>query len=353
MRKFSRAAHTVRRPSESLDPETPHRRESAGIKLFAYDESSLDERDLARVEEGFEAVDRGLTSWINVDGLHDRATIDSLGDHFSLHPLLLEDVVHAAQRCKVEQYGGNTYIVIRMLEFDRLSKEINSVQISIVLAGNTLITFQEHDRDVFDGVREWIRAGRPRMRTSGTAYLAYALLDAVVDHYFVLLEEVGEHIESIEDALFRRPDRETLTDIHTLKRELIYLRKSVWPLRETINSMLRDEDLPFHDKLHVYLRDLYDHTVQVIETTESYRDLNAGMLETYLSMVSNRMNEVMKTLTIIATLFIPLTFVVGVYGMNFDHMPELHLRWGYPALWGFMVLVSIAMFRYFKRKRWL
>ena len=352
MRKFSRPTHTVGHPPGTLKANVEKTQESIAVKLIAYDKSSLDEQEFERVEDCFTLAARNLSTWIDIDGVHDIAALESLGEHFKLHPLLLEDIANPVQRSKVEQYDGKTYIVVRLLEFDAESEEIESSQISIVLTDNTLITFHERASSVFDEVRQRVRSGRPRMRTSGIPYLAYSLLDAVVDRYFVLLEKLGEHMENLEEALLVDPGQETLSGIHRLKRELIYLRKSVWPLREAINTMLRDEDLPFHDQLHMYLRDLYDHTVQVMETIESYRDLNAGMLETYFSMVSNRMNDVMKTLTVIATLFIPLTFVVGVYGMNFEFMPELHWRWAYPALWAFMLGVVIVMLMYFKRKRW-
>lgn len=352
MRKFSRPTHTVGYPPGTLKPKSDKSAQGITVRLIAYDESSLDEQEFDRVEDCFAYEAHNRCTWIDIDGVHDIAALESLGKHYELHPLLLEDIANAVQRSKVERYDRKTYIVVRLLEFDPQSEEIESTQISLVLTNNTLITLKERESEVFDDVRQRIRSGRPRTRTSGIPYLAYSLLDAVVDRYFVLLERLGEHMENLEEALLVDPSRETLNAIHRLKRELIYLRKSVWPLREAINAMLRDEDLPFHDQLHVYLRDLYDHTVQVMETIESYRDLNAGMLETYLSMVSNRMNEVMKTLTVIATLFIPLTFVAGVYGMNFEHMPELHWRWAYPALWAFMVIVAIAMLMYFKRKRW-
>lgn len=352
MRKFSRPTHTVGHPPGTLKPKSDQSSQGIRVKLTAYDESSIDEKAFDRVEDCFTLAAPNLCTWIDIDGVHDIAALESLGEHFELHPLLLEDIANAVQRSKVEQYSGKTYIVVRLLEFNAESEEIESRQISLVLTDNILITLHERASGVFDDVRQRIRSGRPRMRTSGIPYLAYSLLDAVVDRYFVLLEKLGEHMEILEEVLLVDPSQETLNAIHRLKRELIYLRKSVWPLREAINTMLRDEDLPFHDQLHVYLRDLYDHTVQVMETIDSYRDLNSGMLETYLSMVNNRMNEAMKTLTVIATLFIPLTFVAGVYGMNFEHMPELHFRWAYPALWAFMVGVATVMLMYFKRKKW-
>lgn len=353
MKKLSRPPYPVGLAPGTLKAPVGTKPDKVHVSLFDYDNASLDERSVERVEECFEAAARESTTWINVGGIHDTSIIESLGEHFAIHPLILEDVVTTSQRSKVEQYGECTYIVVRMLRFDQARQEIDSEQVSLIIIGNTLITFQERPGDVFDAVRARIRAGRPRIRGAGPAYLAYALLDAVVDHYFVLLEQIGNELEAIEDALIDEPQRSTLHAVHRLKRELIYLRKSVWPMREAVNQMLRDEDLPFHQELHVYLRDLYDHTVHVIETIESYRDLNSGMLDTYHSIVSNRMNEVMKILTIIATLFIPLTFIAGVYGMNFDYMPELHWKWAYPVIWLLMIVVSGVMLQFFRRRRWI
>lgn len=305
-------------------PEAPL--QAMQLTLISYDHSTQDERRFDHLADCLEAATTERSNWLDIAAMRDADSLKALGEHFKLHPLLLEDINNPVQRCKAEQYEGKTYIVVRLLEFNSNSEEIASHQISIVLVDNTLITIRENVSDVFDDVRKRIRAGSPKIRGSGSSYLAYSLLDAVVDRYFLMLEQIGSHMEELEDTLLANPTQGTLHAIHRLKRELIYLKKSVWPLREAISGMLRDEDLPFQHHLHLYLRDLYDHTVQVIETIESYRELNAGMLETYLSTVSQRTNEVMRTLTVIATLFIPLTFVVGVYGMNFDHMPELHWR---------------------------
>lgn len=354
MKKFSRPLHTVGHPPGTLnDRPDDNPSQNITLRFIEYDESSFNEQEFDEVEDCLEIVDRDRFTWIDIDGVHDIAVLKSLGKHFDLHPLLLEDIANPVQRSKVERYKGKTYIVIRLLEFDAQSEEVKSRQISLILTENTIITLHELTSEVFDDVRQRIRLGGPRIRTSGIPYLAYSLLDSVVDQHFILLENLGEHMENLEEALLVNPSQGILKSIHRLKRELIYLRKSVWPFREVVNTMLRDEDLPFHDEIHMYIRDLYDHTVQVMETIEAYRDINAGMLEAYLSIVSNRMNEVMKTLTIIATLFIPLTFVAGVYGMNFEHMPELHWRWAYPALWGFMGAIAVVMLIYFKRKRWL
>ena len=352
MRKFSRPGHMVGHAPGTVSPSPKGEQRPVSVKRITFDAATFDEHDFGRVEDCLVPDSSDRCTWIDIDSVHDPAIIELLGKQYDLHPLLLEDIVNPVQRAKVERYGGKTYIVVRTLSFDREREQIQTEQISMVLFGNTLITIKEKANDIFDPVRERLRSGSPRMRSSGAAYLTYALIDAVVDRYFVLLEEVGEHMEELEEALLQEPDQDTLNAIHRLRRELIYLRKTVWPLREAIGALMRDESHPVDDQMHFYLRDLYDHSVQVIETVESYRDLNAGMLETYLSVVSNRMNEIMKTLTVIATIFIPLTFIAGIYGMNFDYMPELHWRWSYPVSWLVMVVVVAFMLRYFKRNGW-
>jgi magnesium transporter len=232
-------------------------------------------------------------------------------------------------------------------------KEVRSEQVSLILGPNFVISFEEDEGDVFDAVRERIRAGKGRIRKLGPDYLAYSLLDAVVDNYFIVLEKLGEDVEDVEEELIRSPDRETVHEIHALKREMIYLRKSVWPLREVISGLERTESELIKDSTGIFLRDVYDHTIQVIDTVETYRDMLSGMLDIYLSSLSNRMNEVMKVLTIIATIFIPLTFIAGVYGMNFKFMPELEWRWGYFVVLGVMAVIGVLMVILFKRRRWL
>jgi len=226
-------------------------------------------------------------------------------------------------------------------------------QVSLILGPNYVITFQEHEKDVFGPIRERIREDKGRLPKQGADYLAYALIDAIIDHYFVVLENLSEKIELLEDQLVEYPEPQTLQSIHELKRELIFLRKSVWPLREVISSLERGESTLFQKSTAVYLRDLYDHTIQIIDTVETFRDMVSGMLDIYLSSISNRMNEVMKVLTIIATLFIPLSFIVGLYGMNFAYMPELQWKWGYYGVWGIIISVVGGMLTYFRRKKWL
>jgi magnesium transporter len=240
-----------------------------------------------------------------------------------------------------------------MLDQSNQSKEILTEQISLILGPSFVISFQEREGDVFDPIRERIRSGKGRIRKMGADYLAYALLDAIVDDYFIVMEKLGERIEFLEEELVKRPLPETLQTIHHLKREMIFFRKAVWPLREVIGSLERGELPLVKETTRIYLRDVYDHTIQVIDTIETFRDMVSGMLDIYLSSVSNRLNSVMKVLTIIATIFMPLTFLAGIYGMNFKHMPELEWKWGYPAVWIAVILISVSMLTYFKKKGWL
>ena len=294
----------------------------------------------------------GVT-WINVFGIHDVDFIGLLAEQFNIHPLTLEDIVNTSQRPKSEEFDNYMFVVLKMLAFKEATKEIEIETVSLVLGDGFVISFQERDGDSFDTVRDRIRQGKGRIRGMGADYLAYALMDAVVDGYFVALEQIGDHIETIEMEIVEEPETVHMKEIHRLKREILFLRRSVWPLREEISSILKTDSRLVNDSTRFYLRDVYDHTIRVIDMVETYRDILSSMHDIYLSSVSNRMNEVMKVLTIIATIFIPLTFVVGVYGMNFDRMPELHWRWGYTFVWGLMGFMSIAMVAFFRKKKWL
>jgi magnesium transporter len=292
-------------------------------------------------------------SWINVDGLHDIEIIQQVGDCQGLHPLVLEDILNTDQRPKLEDYGDYLYIVLKML-YKQEGGGISTEQVSLVLGSNFVISFQEGIKgDVFNPVRERLRSGKGRIRGMGADFLAFSLMDAIVDNYFVVLEEVEERIEALEEEVVASPSAKTVQKLHRLKRDMIFLRKAVWPLREVLAALTRRESKLITEAVVVYLRDVYDHTIQVIDSIETSRDLLAGMLDIYLSSISNRTNEVMKVLTIIATIFMPLTFIVGLYGMNFKYMPELEWRWGYPAVLLLMVLTTIAMLIYFRRKKWL
>ena len=327
--------------------------EQIRITLMNYDADNLLEKQLPTIEDSFPYRDTPPVSWINVDGLHETDVIEKIGLHFGIHPLVLEDILNTGQRTKAEEFENYLYIVLKMLIYDETAEHISAEQVSLVLGPHFLISFQEKEGDVFNFVRERIRKARGRIRKSGCDYLAYALMDAVVDHYFGILEKLGEKIEDLEEQLLEDTAPWMLEEIHHLKREMIFLRKQIWPLREVLNSLIKDPSDLIRETSHVFLRDVYDHTIQMIDTIESYRDLLFGLSDLYQSTVSNRMNEVMKVLTIIATIFIPLTFIAGIYGMNFEYMPELKWHWSYPALWLLLILIFVAMLLWFKRKRWL
>jgi magnesium transporter len=327
--------------------------EAPRITVIDYDEQNFQEKQVSKIEECFEFKASPTVTWINIDGIHDTKTIEKIGSHYDLHQLTLEDILTTGQRPKFEDLEKHLFIVLNMLSFSEEKQQIQAEQVSIILGPNFVISFQESIGDVFEPIRDRIRNAKGRIRKMGCDYLMYSLMDAVVDNYFVILEKLGEKIESLEEELVSSANEQILKRIYRLKREMIFLRKSVWPLRELIGGIERSESGLIQDSTSVYLRDLYDHTIQVIDTVESYRDMVSGMLDIYLSAISNRMNAVMKVLTIIATIFIPLTFVVGVYGMNFKYMPELQLKWGYGVVWLVIITIAVVMLIYFKRKKWL
>jgi magnesium transporter len=327
--------------------------ESPTITIFDYDGEHFQEREATTVDECLPFKDTPTVTWINISGIHDVEILRSLGDCYSIHPLVLEDILNTEQRPKLEDFETYLFIVAKMLYLERGTSQVRAEQVSIVVGPNFVISFQETEEDVFEGTRERIRSGRGRLRQRGADYLAYALLDAVVDGYFIILETIGDELEDIEDQLIEDPSGTILQTVYEMKRELIFLRKSVWPLREVLAVLSRQESELVKPETVAYVRDVYDHTIQVIDTIESFRDLVAGMHDTYLSSVSNRMNEVMKVLTIFATIFIPLTFIAGIYGMNFDWMPELRWHYSYPAVWLVMLAAGICMLVFFRRKRWL
>jgi magnesium transporter len=323
------------------------------ITVMDYDEAHFQEKEIKTIEECFLFKDKPTVTWINIDGLHQVEILEKLGECYGLHPLVLEDILNTDQRPKMEDYGEYLYIVLRMLNYNDKSSEIESEQISLVLGPNFVFSFQEREGDTFNPIRDRIRNSKGRIRKMGADHLAYTLLDSIIDNYFIILEKLGEKIEFLEEEVVTQPGPETLQTIHHLKREMIFLRKGVWPLREVISGLERGESSLIKESTGIYLRDVYDHTIQTIDTIETYRDMVSGMLDIYLSSISNRLNAVMKVLTIIATIFMPLTFLAGIYGMNFKYMPELEWRWGYPVVWFAVVLISVSMLIYFKRKKWL
>ena len=325
--------------------------ESVRIGLIDYNEEEIELRELKSIDECFPYLDRSSITWVNIDGLHDIEVINKIGSHFDLHPLVLEDILNTEQRPKLDDMDEYLFVVAKMIYYNPDNNQVKFEQISIVFGKNFVLTFQEDAGDVFDPVRERLRKGKGRIRKMGADYLMYTLLDALVDSYYNVLERIGDRVENLEDDLMESPEPETLQVIHNMKRELVFLRRSVWPIREIIGSLERGESDLISDVTKIFYRDVYDHTIQVIDTIETCRDIVSGMMDLFLSSVSNRMNEVMKMLTVIATIFIPLTFIAGIYGMNFEFMPELKLHWGYPAVWGVMVVIGILMLVWFKKKK--
>ncbi|WP_405282754.1 magnesium/cobalt transporter CorA [Gaopeijia maritima] len=323
------------------------------LRVLDYDPSGLREAEVAMPEELWALRDTATTSWINVDGLHDLDLISRFGEQFRLHPLVLEDLVHVGQRPKHEEYDDYDYIVLPMLTWDVERGIVQDEQLSLVVGPHWVVTFQEREGDVFEPVRERLRAEKGRIRARGADYLAYALIDAVVDRYFEVLEKVGDRTEELELEALDDPGPDMMPRLHQLKRELVVLRRAVWPVRDLLDGLVEGESTHVTDETRVFFRDVYDHAMQVIETVEALRDVVSGAIDLYLSTVAHRTNEVMKVLTIMASIFIPLTFMAGIYGMNFEHMPELHLPWAYPVLWVAMLAVAGGMVMWFRRRGWL
>ncbi len=328
--------------------------QTAGVKitLLEYNEKEFIEKEFFNFDECLLHVKSDMIKWINVDGVHNTELIQKIGEKFNIHTLTLEDIANTDQRPKFEEYENYMVSIMKMLSYD---SETHAEQLTIILLdNNTVLSFQEAEGgDAFDIIRTRIRSGKGRVRKMGADYLAYCLIDAVVDLYFVILEKIGDRIEVLEEELVQDPSKETMHVLHLMKREMIFLRKAVWPMRELISNFDRSESKLIKKPTRLFLRDLYDHTIRVIDTVETYRDLLSGMMDVYLSSVSNRMNEVMKVLTIITTIFIPLSFIAGIYGMNFDNLPELHWKYSYFVLWGIMISIALGMVFYFKKKKWL
>ncbi|MBU0544560.1 MAG: magnesium/cobalt transporter CorA [Proteobacteria bacterium] len=326
--------------------------EHAKIAFVEFDEFQFNEKEIHALEGMRPPPDKEGVTWINIDGLQDIPLLEQTGKVFGLHTLTLEDILNTEQRPKIEYHGDYLYIVLKIFHIDA-GGSLAAEQVSMAIGPNWLISLQEKDGKLLGPIRERLRAGSGRLRKAGPDYLAHAIIDGIVDSYFVILDRLGERIEDLENALISNPAPETLRSIQSLKRELILLRKSVWPLREMIGSLARSDSPLIREPSVIYFRDVHDHAVQVIDTIETYRDMLSGMLDIYLSTISNKMNEIMKVLTIIATIFMPLTFIAGVYGMNFKYMPELEWAWGYFVIWGVMLAIAVWMLVYFKRKKWL
>lgn len=322
------------------------------IKVIRYDLEGVIEEEIDDVEKLNKALIEGDITWIDIQGFGDKSVMHRIGEIFSLHPLILSDVVNVPQRPKADDYDEQLLIILRMVHGWN-DGVVDSEQVSIVVGKNYVITFQEKYGDVFDPVRKRIRSGKGIIRKHGPDYLAYAIADTIIDGYYPMLETIGEQLEGLEDDVVTDPKPELLRQLNQIKNQLVNLRRSIWPQREAMNSIVRGDHDAVTLSVQVYFRDTYDHCVQTSEVAEMYREMVTGLMNTYLSSISNRTNEVMKVLTIMASVFIPLTFVAGVYGMNFEHMPELHMKWAYPTVWAVMLGLSGGMFGYFWRKGWL
>ncbi|NOQ21347.1 MAG: magnesium/cobalt transporter CorA [Candidatus Aegiribacteria sp.] len=327
--------------------------EEIRLSYMRYNANLYEEKESSTPEECANLCESSDVVWINVEGIHNSGTVEKIGELFNLHPLTIEDILNVMQRPKFEDFDSYLFIVLKMLGISDMTKGMETEKVSVILGENFVITFQEKPGDVFDTVRECIRERRGRVRELGADYLAYALIDAVVDSYFLILETIGDQIEQVEDQVILNQESDTISKIHRFKRAVLFMRRTVWPLREEIALLEKSGSDLIKEPTVLFFRNLYDHTIQVIDTVETYRDIISGMHDTYLSSVNNRMNEVMKILTILATIFIPLTFITGIYGMNFRYMPELCWKWGYFIALGFMLVIAIAMLVNFRKKKWI
>lgn len=329
------------------------RKGKISLNLFDYNAKTCIEKKIDYKKKRFPFKKKSSVTWINIDGLHDVSVIEKIGSQYDIHPLTLEDILNTDQRPKIEIFDDYILIILKMLYYDDKKKKISSEQVSIILGDHYVISFQETKDDIFDPIRHKLRQEMSKIRDMPSDYLMHAILDIIVDNYFIILEQTGEKIAIFEEELMNNPRSDTLKDIYRLKREILFLRRAVWPLREVISKLEKSESALINKQTEVFFRDLYDHVIQVIDNIENFRDLTSGMLDLYLSSISNKTNEVMKVLTIISTIFIPLTFITGIYGMNFHNFPELGWKWGYFTIWGVILLIAFTMILFFKKKKWL
>lgn len=351
--------HRKKRSSKSgLPPGTPvhigeQKLEIMSLTALVYSDQVFQEIQTERVDEVLPLATHPANTWITVQGIHHIQGLQQLGTAFGLHPLVVEDIVNTDQRPKIEDYGEYLFMVMKAVSRHGHAQSLMVEQVSLIVGSNFVLCFLEGKDDPFVDLRSRLRREKGRLRNMGPDYLTYAHIDTIVDLYFPLLEKLGEDIEQLEENLITHADRDALKTLHQFKREMILIRRAIWPLREVLSHLERGESPLIHSSTHLYLRDAYDHTIQLIETTETYRDMLAGMMDIYLTSLSNKLNETMKVLTVIATIFIPLTFIVGVYGMNFKVMPELEWPWGYPLVMGVILILALGMLVIFRQKHWL
>lgn len=353
-KKKRKSYKTVNRPPGTLYYRGKKQSVVTAIDIINYSKESYHKIETQNVEEAFHFKGNNQVTWINVNGLNNTSIIEKLGTHYGLHPLTLEDIANTNHRPKMDEFETYLFIVLKML-YIKNDEELVFEQVSIVVGDDYVLTFQEAEGDVFNDLRERISSDKGRVRSLGSDYLMYTIIDAVVDHYITVIEAFGDKIEDVEDRVFEdgSDSNEIASKIQELKREVLKIRRTVFPLREIINHLDKIEHPIIDEKTYNFLRDLYDHIVQINENIEMYREMIWSLLDMYMSIISNKMNEIMKVLTIIATVFIPLTFIAGIYGMNFDYMPELHYKYGYFILWAVMVVIFLLMLIYFRRRKWL
>jgi len=325
--------------------------EKSKINLIRYDETFFEEKEISSIKDFQPEKEKKGITWLNIEGLQDIKLFEDIGEVFGLHPLVLEDILNTDQRPKMEDYGAYIYLVLKNF-YEREGEGLQSDQVSVILGKDFVLSFQERESDLEESIKEKISKSKGRIRKEGADYLAHAIMDNVVDNYFIVLEALEDKIEDLEDDLVKKPNNSSLHAIHLLKRELILLGKSLWPLREAVNSLERSDSLLINKTTIIYFKDIYDHIIDIIDTVETFKDMLSGILDVYLDTVSNKLNEIMKVLTIIATIFMPLTFIAGVYGMNFKYMPELEWKLGYFGILGIMLTVALLMVVYFKKKKW-
>lgn len=352
-RFLKRHAKKIGTPPGSLIYTGEHLDQATHISLILYSDETFIEKHPQNVEEALQQIKPGFRVWINIKGISDPRMIDAIGRRFKLHPLMLEDIMSPTQRSKLDDYKTHLYIVTRILDFKNEGESLNDEQLSMVLGENFLITFVEKDTEALNVVRERLAKPASKMRARNTDYLAYAILDTIVDSYFFILEKVDHELELLEDEILKSASPQVIRKILRGKRELALLRRTIWPMRDMVNQFRRTDSPLISEGTRLYAYDVYDHTIQTIETVESFRDVTSGMIDIYLSSINQKMNEVMKVLTVVATIFVPLTFITSLYGMNFEFMPELHSPWGYPIVLSFMFAVSLIMLWVFRKKGWI
>jgi magnesium transporter len=352
-RLFTKKTRPVGLPPGSLLHTGTNEPEKIYLSMIEYTEDQYVEKKGVSLDECLEGIDNPLMTWIQVNGVSNAKTVASIGQHFKFHPLVLEDILSSGQRSKLDIYHNQVFIVVRLLQYDDSIKTLKDEQVSLVFGPNYLISFVEDNKNIFQPVQERLRQGSQRIRKLGSDYLAYALLDVIVDHYFVVLEKIDISLDLLEEELMELPKPLTMQKIQHAKRNMIVLRKAAWPMRDVINRFLRLENSLIHQTTQLYLHDIYDHIVQIIDIIEGFRDVVSGLMDIYLSNINIRTNDIVKVLTIVSTIFVPLTFISSLYGMNFEHMPELKSPWAYPIVLLVMLSIATGMLYFFHRKKWI